>query len=654
MDAVSSARLAAAATALVIGLAGVRVAGADWPLSRHDPARTGATTGQSNLRTPAPYWRYYLGGSIGPGVAEPITVAGGGPGQAFVTGGRLSVTRADGTPLWASANLAMTALIGTGDLDGDGTLELVTQSIDQVFVFAALDGALRWAEPVGEMGTINGVRLGDVDGDGRPEIFIQECMCCEVRSGETGVAWSFAAGFANPRRVWRLPYAYCSGYRAMLIDDFTGDGTPDVSLANNDDIKILDGATAQIRASSPDLGQWAAIAHCEPHDIVAGGGKELICALSSSLAIPGQGHRVFALGYRTNPARLDVLWSTNIGDVDTEFVLGAGWIQDLDGDGTLEVAASGVRSDGKLITGILDAATGETLASIPEMGHVGVVPVSPALRIYVTSAEQQLVGWRFDRAASPRLTEAWRLRDRRIVPRREATLAAAREQYLRVLHADVDGDGDQDLITAGGPRATLHLGDGSGGFIAAPAGALATGGLLADASALAAGDLDGDGHADLVVGQLGAPPRVFLGDASGAGVLAPAPAVLPPVPLDVRALAIADLDRDGDADLLITVAAGSARLYVNRGGLLEHQGFVRLPDAPAGTAAAVGDWDGDCQADLVVAGGTTMLLRGGADGVFAREAELAGAAAAVLADVDDDGDPDLVTSSAAEIAWYRR
>lgn len=438
-----AARLLAAALALTFGAG---TAAADWPVSRHDPGRTGAATGQSDLRTPAPYWRYYLGGSIGPGVAEAIALVTG-PAQAYVAGGRLSVARADGTPLWTSPNLALTALVGTADLDGDTTLELVAQSIDQVFVFSAVDGALRWAEPSGEMGTINGVRLGDVDGDGHPEVFIQECRCCEVQSGETGVAYSFASGFANPRRVWRLPYAYCSGYRAMLVDDFTGDGRPDVSLSNNDDIKLLDGATAQIKASSPDLGQWAAIAHCEPADVAPGGGKEIVCAMSSNLALPGQGHRVFVLAYRTSPARLDVLWSTDIGDVDTDFVLGNGWIQDLDGDGKLEIAASGTRSDGKLITAILDGATGERLAEIAEMAHVGLLSVRPDLPLYLTAANQQLVAWRFDRAANPRLTLAWRLRDRRVVPRREATLVAAREQYVRMLHADLDGDGDQELFT---------------------------------------------------------------------------------------------------------------------------------------------------------------------------------------------------------------
>jgi hypothetical protein len=443
----SAARLLAAATALVLGLGlGAGSAHADWRVARHDPARSGTSDGHGHLRNPAPYWRYYLGGSVGPALADTI-VAAGRPAQAFVAGGRVSVARADGTPVWSSPNLALTALVGSADLDGDGELELVTQSIDQVFVFSARAGALRWAEPAGEMGTINGVRLGDVDDDGHPEIFIQECMCCEVRSGETGVAYSFAAGFGAPRRVWRLPYAYCSGYRAMLVDDFTGDGLPDVSLANFDDIKLLDGATAQVRAASPDLGQWAAIAHCEPADLVAGGGKELVCAFSSALALPGQGHRIFALGYRSNPARLDVLWSTDLGDVDTEFVLGAGWIADLDGDGRLEVSASGTRTDGKLVTAILDAATGETLATIPEQAHLGSLVVSPTLRLYLTSADQALVAWRFDRAATPRLVEAWRLRDRRAVLRRGPRVAGVHDQNQRLMAADVDGDGANELFT---------------------------------------------------------------------------------------------------------------------------------------------------------------------------------------------------------------
>ena len=171
---------------------------ADWPVARHDMQRTGAITGTSNLRTPAAYWRQYLGGALGPALVQPLGASGE---VAYLGGGRLRALSAQGVPRWQSDNLELTAIVGMGDLDGDGADELIARSIDRAFVFDATDGALRWAEPLGEMGTIGDVRLADVDGRPGRELIAQECYCCQLRSTTPGAVWVASTNSSAPSPV---------------------------------------------------------------------------------------------------------------------------------------------------------------------------------------------------------------------------------------------------------------------------------------------------------------------------------------------------------------------------------------------------------------------------------------------------------------------
>jgi hypothetical protein len=67
--------------------------------------------------------------------------------------------------------------------------------------------------------------------------------------------------------------------------------------------------------------------------------------------------------------------------------------------------------------------------------------------------------------------------------------------------ADVDGDGNKDLLITGngrdGPTATLYLGDGQGGFTVADASSTLTGVDNNSSSSIA--DVDGDGNKDLLI-----------------------------------------------------------------------------------------------------------------------------------------------------------
>lgn len=160
--------------------------------------------------------------------------------------------------------------------------------------------------------------------------------------------------------------------------------------------------------------------------------------------------------------------------------------------------------------------------------------------------------------------------------------------------ADVDGDGDLDLLAACSTVVSVRLNNGQGGF---------SGGsdvsVLVNASSLAVGDLDADGDLDLLTytqnnGQTVASIRLNQGNGTFAGGSELA------VAGGSGALALGDVDNDGDLDL-VTAGFTSGYIYTcfNLGS-----GTFGLPTThlignnPAGVALA--DVDGDSDLDLVV------------------------------------------------------
>lgn len=185
--------------------------------------------------------------------------------------------------------------------------------------------------------------------------------------------------------------------------------------------------------------------------------------------------------------------------------------------------------------------------------------------------------------------------------------------------ADLTGDGLLDLYAARTVTPNVWVGDGLGGWIAGA-------GLPAQLRRPIAGDLDGDGAAELLLvadaaGAVGV--DVYRHAASGQWVGMTSTG-LPTIGTRSGAV-IADVDDDGDADVLLAnrslsgsfgpgvpLAAGGTELWRNLGGGV----FQLQTGSGLGVAGNVlrlhaGDFQGDGGRDLVVQSGMrSLLLRG--------------------------------------------
>jgi FG-GAP-like repeat/Bacterial Ig-like domain len=229
-----------------------------------------------------------------------------------------------------------------------------------------------------------------------------------------------------------------------------------------------------------------------------------------------------------------------------------------------------------------------------------------------------------------------------------ADLALNAGSYYDLALADFDGDGDLDAATIRGSSILILLNDGSGvlGFYST-----ATWTSPSFPTKLTVGDVNGDGALDVVaINGSNATAGVCLN--SGTGRLA-LPSFVPTYS-NVKEVALADLDADGDLDLIAskpytgvspsgTIAVrfnDGAGVFTGTQSLAVNQ-LVRMK---------VADVDGDGDVDMLTTSasdnvttylnaGTGTFSPGSITRVVGEPTSLA------LADLDGDGDLDLATTS---------
>jgi hypothetical protein len=182
-----------------------------------------------------------------------------------------------------------------------------------------------------------------------------------------------------------------------------------------------------------------------------------------------------------------------------------------------------------------------------------------------------------------------------------------RRPYERLRSADFNKDGLPDIVTTNldDDTVTVLLGDGKGGFRDAPGSPAAAGGKPWQ---VAIDDLNKDGNPDLAIipyerdlpaGQRAA-VTVLLGDGTGRF------AAMPGAPLSLdgchgpSSIATGDLNGDGHSDIVVLCAESkNLAIFLSDAG----KGFTRSSHPTPGGwgAVAVADLDGDGKADIITA-----------------------------------------------------
>lgn len=234
-------------------------------------------------------------------------------------------------------------------------------------------------------------------------------------------------------------------------------------------------------------------------------------------------------------------------------------------------------------------------------------------------------------------------------------------EALDVLAADLDGDGDEDVVWAAGnaDRVAWHRNNGTGQFTGPLDVTLP--GHVDEPITVYAADLDGDGDVDILSASANDDRVAWYPNLDGLGTFGVQRIITTAVD-EAESVHAADIDGDGDLDALSASSSdGKVAWYSNQGGNPPLFGPQQLiASTPGAGIVSTADMDGDGDPDVLsAAAGTNAVIwnenLGG--GVFGPPLPThpAGDPAGpyCTADVDADGDLDIVIVAAPDaVTWY--
>jgi FG-GAP-like repeat/FG-GAP repeat len=228
---------------------------------------------------------------------------------------------------------------------------------------------------------------------------------------------------------------------------------------------------------------------------------------------------------------------------------------------------------------------------------------------------------------------------------------------VSVACGDVDGDGKADIITGAGPSAGPHVLAVSGADLRVLHSFYAYDPFFTGGVNVAAGDVNGDGRADIITGAgPGDGPHVRVFDGVTLMPIASFFAYDPAFRGGVF-VAAGDVNADGRADIITGAGAGGGPHVAAFSGAdlsVLASFFAYSPVFNGGVSVAAGDVNGDGKADIITGagpgGGPHVLAFSGADlsvlhSFFAYAPFFIGGVNVAAADVNGDGRTDMVTGA---------
>lgn len=513
--------------------------------------------------------------------------------------------------------------IAAADVDGDGKVDLVACGAVAISLLRNHgDGTFDRSDfPAQGTATQNAVihcALGDLDGDGRPDLVLSY-----NRDAKIAVAHNTGGAFAAP-----VPYASDKPQPwSVALADLDGNGTLDVLVLHS---------PLSIPAGAADIDKGSVSVYLGIGDGTLGSlvtyaagetARDMVVAdldgdgwLDVATAAFGD-HAVAVL---RNDGHGGLLARTAIPVNNTTTALTAG---DLDGNGTIDLVV--VRSFDDVVILRNDGHAGFTASEVYPLVSDQIALADATgdgdLDLYVASNRPQIIPQEAGRlVVAPQFPDSGR----------------------HVVLIDLDGDGRLDAVSASGSVNILR-GLPDGGFASAP-GPTASG-----VFEVAAGDLDGDGDVDLVLGGIG----IVLSRNRGNGTFDPVETINNE-DIGGWSVTLADLDGDGDLDLVAARSLqlpGTLQVYFNDG----HGVFRPGPRFNTGwdtRTPAVGHLTGGGSVDIAAPNwmdGTVSVFQGHPDGSFTPFATLSVpplSPVAVIADVTQDGRADLIAAGSGDLS----